>query len=95
MIIKQLNTNLSLILTKKDNCSRKKFKNRIKALRIEKGFTQSELAALAKTTQNTISSLETGQYSPTAYLSGLICIALGCKWEDCFYYENVEKGDNE
>jgi putative transcriptional regulator len=62
-------------------------KNRIKELRKEKGLSQTELAKMAGTTQNTISSLETGQYSPTAYLSGLICIALGCKWEDCFYYE--------
>lgn len=63
-------------------------KNRIKEMRIKKGLTQTKLAILAKTTQNTISSLETGQYQPTAYLSGLICQALECKWEDCFYYEN-------
>ena len=62
-------------------------KNRIKELRKKKGLSQTELAKLAGTTQNTISSLETGQYSPTAYLSGLLCIALECKWEDCFYYE--------
>ena len=62
-------------------------KNRIRELRLEKGFSQTKLAELAGTTQNTISSLETGQSSPTAYLSGLICIALDCKWEDCFYYE--------
>lgn len=62
-------------------------KNRIRELRLEKRFSQTKLAELAGTTQNTISSLETGQYSPTAYLSGLICIALDCKWEDCFYYE--------
>lgn len=65
-------------------------KNRIKELRKEKGLSQTELAHLASTTQNTISSLETGQYSPTAYLSGLICIALDCKWEDCFYFEKDE-----
>ncbi len=65
-----------------------KLKNNIKRLRLEKGYSQTELAKLAGTTQNTISSLETGQYSPTAYLSGLICIALGCKWEECFYFED-------
>lgn len=62
-------------------------KNKIKELRKAKGYSQTELAKKAGTTQNTISSLETGQYSPTAYLSGLICLALGCKWEDCFYYD--------
>ena len=64
-----------------------KLKNRIKELRLAKGYSQTKLAQEAGTTQNTISSLETGQYSPTAYLSGLICLALDCKWEDCFYYE--------
>ncbi len=68
-----------------------KLKNHIKELRQAKGLSQTELAKMAGTTQNTISSLETGQYSPTAYLSGLICIALGCKWEECFYYHKDEK----
>lgn len=63
------------------------FKNHIRELRIAKGMSQTELAKKSGTTQNTISSLETGQYTPTAYLSGLICMALGCKWEDCFYYD--------
>lgn len=62
-------------------------KNKIKELRKKKGLSQTELAKLAGTTQNTISSLETGQYSPTAYLSGMICIALDCKWEECFYID--------
>lgn len=66
-------------------------KNNIKKLRKEKGYSQTELAKLAGTTQNTISSLETGQYSPTAYLSGMICLALDCKWEDCFYIEMSEE----
>lgn len=66
---------------------KKIFKNRIRELRKAQGLSQTELARLSGTTQNTISSLEVGQYSPTAYLSGLICKALQCKWEDCFYYE--------
>lgn len=64
-----------------------KLKNRIRELRQAKGLSQTELAKLAGTTQNTISSLETGQYSPTAFLSGMICIALDCKWEECFYID--------
>ncbi len=65
-------------------------KNRIKELRKEKGYSQVELAKIVGTTQNTISSLETGQYSPSAYLSGLIAKALEVTWEDCFYYEMSE-----
>lgn len=64
-----------------------KLKNNIKRLRLERGLSQTELAKLAGTTQNTISSLETGQYSPTAYLACLICNALDCKWEECFYLD--------
>jgi len=62
-------------------------KNKIKELRREMGLSQTELAQKAGTTQNTISSLETGQYSPTAFLSGLIAKALGKTWEEVFYYE--------
>jgi len=61
-------------------------KNHIKEFRLDKGLSQTRLAEMVGTTQNTISSLETGQYSPTAFLSGLICKALGCTWEECFYY---------
>lgn len=66
-------------------------KNRIKKLRFEKGLTQTQLAEKCKTTQNTISSIETGQYSPSAFLAGIICAALDCKFEDCFYYEMTEE----
>ena len=62
-------------------------KNRIKEFRLEMGLSQTELAKKAGTTQNTISSLETGQYSPTAFLSGLIAKALKKDWEEVFYYE--------
>ncbi len=61
-------------------------KNRIRDLRLERGYSQTKLAQIVGTSQNTISSIETGQSSPTAYLSGMICMALDCKWEDCFYY---------
>jgi len=62
-------------------------KNRIKEFRREMHLSQTELAKRVGTTQNTISSLETAQYSPTAYLSGLIAMALGKTWEEVFYYE--------
>lgn len=64
-----------------------KLKNRIKELRKAKKMSQSELAEASGTTQNTISSLETGQYAPSAFLSGLIANALDCTWEEVFYYD--------
>ena len=65
-----------------------KLKNRIKEYRQAKGLTQTELAKLIGSSKNTISSIETAQYCPTAYLAALICIALDCKFEDLFYFEN-------
>lgn len=70
---------------------RSNFKNRIREIRKKKGISQKELAEKAMTTQNTISSLETGKYEASAFLGGLICAALECKWDEVFYFEI--KGD--
>ena len=61
-------------------------KNRLKEVRIEKKMLQSELAELAGVSRNTISSIETGQYSPTAKLALILCIALDMKFEELFYF---------
>lgn len=61
-------------------------KNRIKEFRIEKGFSQSQLAEMVGVSRNTISSIETGQFSPTAKLAFIICIALEKKFEEIFYF---------
>lgn len=50
-------------------------------------MTQTQLAELIGSTKNTISSIETGQFCPTAYLAALLCTALNCKFEDLFYFE--------
>ena len=36
--------------------------------------------------RNTISSLETGKYEPTAKLAYVLAIALDIKFEDLFYF---------
>ena len=36
--------------------------------------------------RNTISSIETGQFNPTAKLALILCIALDRKFEDLFYF---------
>ena len=61
-------------------------KNRIRELRIEKGLSQTQLAKMSGTTQNTISSIETGQYGASACTAALICRALECEFADCFYF---------
>ena len=40
--------------------------NRLKEARTEKGLSQAELAAIVGVSRNTISSIETGQFNPTA-----------------------------
>ncbi len=62
-------------------------KNRLKEARTEKGFSQAELAALVGVSRNTISSIETGQFNPTAKLALVLCIALDKKFEDLFYFD--------
>lgn len=61
-------------------------KNRLKEARIEKNFTQLQLAELVGVSRNTISSIETGQFNPTAKLALILCIALDKKFENLFYF---------
>ena len=62
-------------------------KNRLKEVRAEKGLSQAELAEVVGVSRNTISSIETGQFSPTAKLALELCIALEKKFEDLFYFD--------
>ena len=62
-------------------------KNRLKEARSEKKLSQSALADMVGVSRNTISSIETGQFNPTAKLALILCIALDKKFEDLFYFE--------
>lgn len=61
-------------------------KNRIREARTEKGLSQARLAAMVGVSRNTISSIETGQYSPTAKLALILALALDRKFEELFYF---------
>ena len=61
-------------------------KNRLKEARADRGLSQAELAKLVGVSRNTISSIETGQFSPTAKLALVLCTALEKKFEDLFYF---------
>lgn len=62
-------------------------KNKLKEIRSEQGLSQAELAKLVGVSRNTISSIETGQFNPTAKLALILCIALDKKFEDIFYFD--------
>ena len=62
-------------------------KNNIKTVRKELGLSQSKLADMVGVSRNTISSIETGQFNPTAKLALIICIALDKKFEELFYFQ--------
>ncbi len=61
-------------------------KKRLREVRTEQGLSQAELAKLVGVSRNTISSLETGQFQPTAKLALILCIALDKKFEELFYF---------
>lgn len=61
-------------------------KNRVKEARTEKRLSQAALAEMVGVSRNTISSIETGQFNPTAKLALILCIALDKKFEDLFYF---------
>ena len=61
-------------------------KNRLKEARTEKKLSQSALAQLVGVSRNPISSIETGQFNPTAKLALILCIALDKKFEELFYF---------
>lgn len=61
--------------------------NRIKEARTQAGLSQSQLAEMVGVSRNTVSSIETGQFSPTAKLALVICIALDKKFEELFYFD--------
>ena len=61
-------------------------KNNLKEIRTKKKLSQQQLADMVGVSRNTISSIETGQYQPTAKLALILAIALDKKFEDIFYF---------
>ena len=61
-------------------------KNHLKEIRMKANLSQAQLAKMVGVWRNTISSIETGQFNPTAKLALVLCIALDKKFEDLFYF---------
>jgi putative transcriptional regulator len=64
--------------------------NRLKVARAEKNLSQEELASLAGVTRQTISSIETGQYCPSALLAFVLSKRLGKRVDELFLLEGDE-----
>ena len=62
-------------------------KNRIEAIRKERGIRQEEFAKLMGVSRQTISSLETGRYNPSIFLAWKIARYFGMTIEEVFIFE--------
>ncbi|NRT69438.1 putative transcriptional regulator [Clostridium beijerinckii] len=61
--------------------------NNLKEVRTEQKLSQSQLAEMVGVSRNTISSIETGEFNPTAKLALVLCVALDKKFEELFYFD--------
>ncbi len=61
--------------------------NRLKVARAEKNLSQEALARLVGVTRQTISSIETGQYCPSALLAFLLSRQLEKRVDELFFLE--------
>jgi putative transcriptional regulator len=64
--------------------------NRLKVARAEKDLSQEQLGLRAGVTRQTISSIETGQYNPSALLALILARCLDKRVEDLFSLEEVK-----
>ena len=62
-------------------------RNRIKVARAEKDLSQDDLAKMVGVTRQTIGSIESMQYCPSAKLALTIAMSLGKRVEELFYLE--------
>ena len=67
-----------------------KLENRLRVARAERQLSQEELAALVGVTRQTISSIETGQYCPSALLAFVLAKRLGKPVEDLFQLKEAK-----
>src|SRR5881396_3608200 len=66
--------------------------NRLKVARAERSLSQERLAEIAGVTRQTISSIETGQYGPSALLAFTLAEKLGKQVDELFF---LDGGSNE
>jgi len=62
-------------------------KNRVKALRVERHWTQEHLASAVGVSRQSINSIERERYVPSLPLGMLLSRAFGCPFEQVFTLE--------
>jgi len=62
-------------------------KNRLRVARAERDLSQEQLGRMAGVTRQTISSIETGQYCPSALLAFVLARRLNKPVEELFFLE--------
>ena len=65
--------------------------HRLRVARIERNLLQDELAQVVGVSRNTISSIETGRYSPSALLAFLLARALDVPIAELFWIEGDDR----
>jgi putative transcriptional regulator len=74
-----------------DTRSRPRLANRIKVARAERNLSQDELARAVEVSRNTIGSIETGRYTPSALLAFRIAEALDMPVTTLFWIEGATR----
>ena len=69
-------------------------KNRIEAIRKERGIRQEDFAKSMGVSRQTISSLETGRYNPSIILAYKIAQYFGMTIEEVFVFEEEDLADS-
>lgn len=62
-------------------------KNKVEALRKERGLSQEAFARALRVSRQTVSAIETGKYNPSLDLAFAIAAFFGMSIEEIFIYE--------
>ena len=65
--------------------------NRVRVARAERNLSQTDLARAVGVSRQTISSIETGQYGPSALLALQLAGALGFPMSELFWIEGERR----
>lgn len=73
----------------------RRLSNRMRVARAERGWSQDDLARRAGVTRQTVSSIETGQYGPSALLAFVLAEELGKRVDELFFLAVSEREERE